>query len=124
MLMMPMRLLLIIAFLVTAPAHAQNAILVQESPLAGFQFHHGKKLWDELKVGDALTLAREPANPHDANAVSVYWNSQRLGYIPRRENSDVARQMDRGALVKARIVKLTMSRNPWQRIAFEVYVDL
>ena len=62
MLMMPMRLLLIIAFLVAAPAHAQNAILVQESPLAGFQFHHGKKLWDELKVGDALTLAREPAD--------------------------------------------------------------
>ena len=121
---MCMRLLLFIALLISGAAYAQNSILVQESPLAGFQFHHGKILWDELKVGDALTLAREPNNPYDANAVSVYWNNQRLGYIPRRENSDVARQMDRGAPVKARIVKLTTARNPWQRIAFEVYVDL
>ena len=78
-------------------ARAQNSIIVQESPLAGFQYHSGKKLWDEMKVGDALTLVREPDNPHDPNAVSVHWKGSRLGYVPRRENSDVARQMDRGA---------------------------
>ena len=128
---MTMRVLITLLLVATVSmAHAQNSnstsnsILVQESPLAGFQFHSGKKLWDELKLGDTLTLVREPNNPHDANAVSVYWNGQRLGYIPRRENSDVARQMDRGAPVKARITKLTTSRNPWQRIAFEVYVEL
>jgi hypothetical protein len=32
--------------------------------------------------------------------------------------------MDRGAPVKARIVKLKEARNPWQRVEFEVYVDL
>ena len=105
-------------------ACAQASIIVQQSPLAGFQFYQGKALWDEMRPGDALTLIREPGNAHDANAVRVEWNGNRLGYIPRRENADVARQMDRGAPVKARIVKLTQARNPWQRIAFEVYVDL
>ena len=103
---------------------AEARIIVQQSPLAGFQFYDGKALWDEMKAGDALTLVRERDNPHDANAVRIEWKGSRLGYIPRRENADVARQMDRGAAVKARIVKLTQARNPWQRVLFEVYVDL
>lgn len=118
----------IIATLLTAclpfTAWGEASIIVQQSPLAGFQFYQGKALWDELKPGDMLVLIREPDNPYDANAVRVEWNGERLGYIPRRENADVARQMDRGAAVKARIVKLTNARNPWQRILFEVYVDL
>ena len=103
---------------------AAASIIVQQSPLAGFQFYDGKTLWEEMKPGDTLTLVRERDNAYDANAVRVEWNGNRLGYIPRRENTGVARQMDRGAPVKARIVKLTQARNPWQRILFEVYVDL
>jgi hypothetical protein len=105
-------------------ASADASIIVQQSPLAGFQFYDGKVLWDEMKAGDVLTLVREHDNPHDANAVRVEWKGSRLGYVPRRENAGVARQMDRGAPVKARIVKLTQARNPWQRVLFEVYVDL
>ena len=125
-----MRAPLAAALLATALAatplrvRAEASIIVQQSPLAGFQFYDGKTLWDEMKPGDTLTLVRERDNAHDANAVRVEWNGNRLGYIPRRENTDVARQMDRGAPVKARIVKLTQARNPWQRILFEVYVDL
>lgn len=115
---------LLIAFAMQSAFAADAQIIVQRSPLAGFQYYSGKQLWDEMKVGDVLALARERDNPHDANAVIVSWNGQRLGYVPRRENSDVARQMDRGAPVKARIVRLTTSRNPWQRIEFEIYVDL
>lgn len=122
----PYAAILLAAALTTASlsVRAEASIIVQQSPLAGFQFYDGKALWDEMKLGDALTLIRERDNPHDANAVRVEWNGNRLGYIPRRENADVARQMDRGAPVKARIVKLTQARNPWQRILFEVYVDL
>lgn len=108
-----------------APACAADArIIVQQSPLAGFQYYEGKDLWNMMRVGDTLQLLREPQNTHDGNAVRVLWRNEMLGYIPRRENSDVARQMDRGAAVKARIVKLKEARNPWQRIEFEVYVEL
>jgi len=121
-----MRAFLAVLILALSPAaaHAAASIIVQQSPLAGFQFYDGKALWNEMKAGDALTLVREPYNPHDANAVRIEWNGSRLGYVPRRENANVARQMDRGAPVKARIVKLTEARNPWQRVLFEIYVDL
>ena len=99
-------------------------MLVQSSPLAGFQYYQGKQLWDEMKVGDALTLVREPDNPHDSNAVRVEWRGHKLGYVPRRENRSVAQHMDRGGGVEARVSRLTQHRNPWQRIEFEVFVRL
>ena len=105
-------------------AQPATRILIQSSPVAGFQFHEGKRLWDQLKVGDALGLVREPGNPHDARAVRVEWNGHMLGYVPRAENDAVARQLDRGNKLEARIVRLTKHRDPWKRIEFEVFLRL
>lgn len=122
-----MRRLFVCCLLIAAalPAAAAEArIIVQQSPLAGFQYYDGKVLWDNMRVGDPLALVREPQNPYDANAVRVEWKGQPLGYVPRRDNSDVARQMDRGEKLQARIVRLTEARNPWQRVQFEVYAEI
>ena len=123
------RVLLAIAALTLANAQlcAQNAeirMLVQSSPLAGFQYYQGRQLWDDIKVGDLLTLARDPANPYDSNAVRVEWRGHRLGYVPRRENRAVAQHMDSGGSVEARVSRLRDHRNPWQRIEFEIFVKL
>ena len=99
-------------------------ILVQSSPVAGFQFHEGKQVWDQLKVGDALMLVREPDNAHDASAVRVEWNGHMLGYVPRAQNDALARQLDRGNRLEARILRLTKHRDPWKRIEFEVFLRL
>lgn len=108
-----------------APAAEISAqILVQSSPLAGFQYYAGKTVWDELQQGDTLMLVREPDNVHDSQAVRVEWHGVKLGYVPRRDNVAVARMLDNGTLVNARITRLTKSRNPWQRILFDVYVPL
>jgi hypothetical protein len=103
---------------------SESRMLVRSSPLAGFQYYQGKQLWNDIKVGDVLTLVREPDNPHDRNAVRVEWYGQQLGYVPRRENRLVAQHMDRGGKVEARVSKLREHRNPWQRIEFEVMVRL
>lgn len=105
-------------------AEVTAQILVQSSPLAGFQYYAGKANWNEIREGDALTLVREPDNPHDALAVRVDWQGVKLGYVPRRDNATLARLMDRGTQLNATIVRLTKSRNPWQRILFDVYVPL
>jgi hypothetical protein len=110
-----------------APLHAEQVserILLQASPLAGFQYHEAKRVWDDLREGDALVLVREPDNAYDPRAVKVLWHDTLLGYVPRRDNEAVARLLDRGALLEARITRLVKTRNPWQRILFEVYVPL
>jgi hypothetical protein len=115
----------LLAMLYCAAATAQTIrILVQSSPLAGFQYHAGTVVWDDMKVGDALALVREPDNPHDPNAIRIDWHGQQLGYLPRRENSAVAAEMDRGGRVEARIAQLRVHRNPWQRVLVDVLLVL
>lgn len=117
--------ILALALCAASAAHGAGArLIVQSSPLAGAQFYGIRELSAGMKVGDALELVREPDNAHDINAVRVLWRGHMLGYVPRRENAHVARQLDRGAPVAARVVKLTEHRNPWLRMAFEVYVEL
>ena len=112
-----------LAFALTALA-GEVRILVQSSPLAGFQYHAGETLWLDMREGDRLTLVREPDNRHDGNAIRVEWRGQKLGYLPRAENRSVAAAMDRGEPVDARIAKMRQHRNPWQRVLIEVFVVL
>lgn len=118
--------LLFLTVFLAPPASAEtNAkILLQSSPLAGFRYYEGKQLWSEMKVGDPLQLIREPGNSYDSNAVRVEWQGHKLGYVPRADNEALARFMDRGSKAEARITRLKKSRNPWQRMEFEVYLDL
>ena len=120
-------LLLVVSFSWPASAAELGAnakILLQSSPLAGFRYYEGKRLWSEMKVGDALQLIREPENSYDPNAVRVEWRGEKLGYVPRADNAALARFMDRGSKAEARITRLKKSRDPWQRMEFEVYLDL
>lgn len=116
--------LLLLALAAPAAGAGTIKVLVQSSPLAGFQYHGGQALWRELRAGDALTLVREADNPHDANAVRVEWRGRMLGYLPRAENRSVAAEMDRGSAVSARIARLSEHRNPWRRLLIEVFVVL
>lgn len=120
-------LLLAVSFSLPANAAEPGAnakILLQNSPLAGFRYYAGKQLWSEMKAGDPLQLVREPDNTYDSNAVRVEWQGYKLGYVPRADNQALARFMDRGSKAEARITRLKKSRNPWQRMEFEVYLDL
>jgi hypothetical protein len=110
---------------VFAAAQATTArIVIQDSPLAGFKYYDGRELWGELRVGDALRLVREPANPHDANAIRVEWKERMLGYVPRRDNAHLARQMDRGAAIEARITGLKSRPNGRHSLSYEIFVQL
>ncbi len=121
-----LRISLVIACLAISPfAGAESIkILVQSSPLAGSQFYAVTRVWNEIRPGDRLTLTREPDNRHDRNAIRVDWNGQQLGYVPRAENRAVARALDTGEKLEARVSKLRDDPDPWRRVEFEVYLIL
>lgn len=125
---MMMKILFCIAFLWALPLGAEplsttdSRVIVQTSPLAGFQYYAGRALFPLMRVGDRLDLIREPDNPFDPKAVRVDWRGVQIGYAPRMENVDLARLLDRGAALEARILQLELDRNPWRRILFEVVV--
>ena len=121
-----MRLLLTISLaLWIGAAQAESVrMLVQSSPLAGSQYYAVGEQWQAMRVGDHLTLTREPDNRHDRSAIRVDWSGHKLGYIPRAENRAVAAAMDQGDRLVARISKLTEHVDPWRRVRFKVYVEL
>ncbi len=102
----------------------QATLLIQSSPLAGSQFHALPEVVAQIRIGDALTLQREPGNPHDAHAVRVLWQGYMLGYVPRRENKGIARALDRGEPLVARVVALRPDESPWRRLRFEISTRL
>lgn len=106
----------------TARATRAPALVLQESPVAGFQFHAGEAVWPALRVGTPLRLEPEPGNRHDARAVAVYFGDTQLGYLPRDENVAVSQMLDRGERLHARIVRLSPGPDPWERV--RVIVEL
>ena len=113
------------AILVSPPAAAADVlIVVQRSPLAGLRHYEAGTVWPEMRPGDLLDLVREPDNPYDANAVRIEWRGRKLGYLPRRDNAAVARQLDRGVTLEARVAKLRENRNRSVRLEFEVVAPL
>ena len=119
--------LLTAALLGALPSPAAQAqqvrLLVQDSPLAGYNYHEAARAFAALRVGDELVLVREPDNPHDGNAVRVEWQTRKLGYVPRSRNAALAWALDQGEPVTARISRLQRHRSPAKRVSFEVYMD-
>jgi len=101
-----------------APGRAP--VPIQESPIAGFQYHRGEAVWPALRVGSPVSLAREPGNPHDPKAVAVYFHDEQLGYVPRAENAAIAQMLDRGQTLEAKISQLADGAAPWERVKIAV----
>ena len=119
------RLGLLLGLVLAQCASAESIrILVQSSPLAGSQYYAVSRVWNEIRPGDRLTLTREADNRHDRNAVRVDWNGQQIGYVPRAENRAVARALDAGEALEARVAQLRDDANPWRRVELEVYLRL
>jgi hypothetical protein len=98
----------------------QRWLVLQESPVAGFQFHEGERVWHQLQVGELLELRREPDNRFDELAIAIHFGPHRIGYVPRSENEAAACLLDQGAVMQARIAELRRSSNPWRRVQVEL----
>lgn len=97
-----------------------QSTLLLKTPVAGFQYYEGERLWPLLNTGDQLSLVREPANPYDPKAVAVYRQADKLGYIPRADNAVIANLMDQGRALQALLHTKNQGANPWKRLSVEV----
>lgn len=108
----------------TAQARDRHTIPLQQSPVAGFQYHEGEDLWPLMAKGDPLTLIREPDNQYDKRAVRVEWQGHKLGYVPRKENTTISQMLDRGQSLGAKIAAKQSEDNPWKRIKMKIWAEV
>lgn len=100
-----------------------KAIPLCRCPVAGVRYHRGLAGLVGLCPGQALTLRREPNNPHDALAIAVHTpDGAKLGYLPRRLNEIPAGLMDQGRPVLARVLEVHPDFPSWEALVLEVGV--
>lgn len=81
-----------------------HQFFVFDTYVRGFNYYEGPKLLSTIKDLDPLDLVREYDNEHDANAVAVYWEGQKMGYLPMGENVSLAYMLDHGLLLEASVI--------------------
>jgi uncharacterized protein YbaR (Trm112 family) len=93
-------------------------------PVAGFPYHEGPRLIEQLAVGGRLRLLREPDNPHDPRAVAIYHQDDRIGYVPRNRNREIADRLDRGVPLDCRITAIDPEEGAYEPVDVEVAVPV
>lgn len=99
-----------------------KSLLLQESPVAGFQYYSGEEVRHLLKIADSLRLVPEADNKYDDRAIAIYWRDKKPGYLPGRDNLAVGQLIKRGKEVSALFSQLNQSSGPWQRINMALWV--
>lgn len=75
--------------------------------VAGFSYCTCKDIYRFMNIGDELLLKREFDNAHDPNAIAVYYEGLKLGYVPRRINMQFVGKMDEGCSLTAIVVSIS-----------------
>ena len=92
-----------------------------DSYIAGTTHLEDKSILEEIKVGDMLSLQREN-NKFDSNAILILNDKgQKLGYVPEKDNLVVARLMDAGKLLKAKISRIEQ-KGSFKQIGVGIYL--
>jgi len=90
--------------------------------VAGFRHYKGMELLEEMEVNDLLELSREPDNVYDDFAIALYWQQEKIGFIPAEFNETIARLLDAEALpLLASITHLKKDVKPWENVVVAVY---
>ena len=97
-------------------------ILLLECHIAGTTWRDLSEVEYTLHAGDELTLHREPANEHDQLAIQVLTSDgAHLGFIPRANNETLARLMDAGKLLFARLIGKSREKR-WLKIDVQIFM--
>lgn len=97
-------------------------IFLIETHIAGTSHVPIREIEPSLAIGGPLVLRREPENPHDPLAILILTEcGNKLGYVPRDRNEILARLMDAGKLLFARLESKEWHGN-WLRVAARVFL--
>jgi hypothetical protein len=102
-------------------AQGYRKIYLFQSFVAGFRFYRGMELLPMMGVNDPLELRREPENEYDSFAIALYWQEEKIGFLPAANNEMIARLLDAEALpLLAFITHINYEVQPWENIAVAV----
>ena len=93
--------------------------------IAGFTYWDGMEVFNELKIGEKLSLEAEPTNGHDPNAVKILYGETMLGYIPRGENEEISKflQLGHNDLFTVKINRINTEAHTEKQVSVTVKIN-
>ncbi|MGM0238933.1 HIRAN domain-containing protein [Enterococcus sp. AZ103] len=55
--------------------------------VAGFAYGEGLEVIEELSLGKEVILVAESDNPYDPEAVAIFYQDRKIGYVPKDRNT-------------------------------------
>jgi hypothetical protein len=108
----------------TVPVPLATTIELLRCEIAGTGHHCDDTTGYRLAKQPVLALVREPENPHDPDAIAVHLGNRKVGYIPRRHNAVLARLLDAGKCVRARVEQvMDPEAAPWLDVQIVVEME-
>lgn len=74
-----------------------------------------------LVPGKALKMLRDPKNEHDEQAIGIYHDLTRIGWVPREENEVLSRLMDAGKAFFCRIAEVKR-KGDWLKVKVKIFM--
>lgn len=98
-------------------------VLMEDARIAGTTHIRGiDAIVEQLVVGVDLRLEREPGNLADSWAIRVFAGDDGIGYVPADCNEVLARLMDGGKALSAKLVGKERL-GTWNKLHMEVSLD-
>lgn len=101
----------------------ETNILLEHFYVAGYSYYDGGLIENKLKKGAALQMTREPDNPHDKKAISLWLGETMIGYVPKHKNTTLTKLMDQGVEMTTIIKEFDPGAHVWNMLFVEVKTD-
>jgi hypothetical protein len=95
-------------------------IPIYDDFVAGFQYYKGMELKDSIAAGQSLDLVREPENKYDNQAIAIYWEGQKLGFMPQHNNLIPSALLDAKIPCIATVKAVYKNTVPWETLEFSI----
>jgi hypothetical protein len=80
------------------------------------------KVFPHLEKDLVLRMQRQPDNKYDENAIAIFYEKIRIGYVPRELNLIISRLMDAGKAFFCRIEDVELVDDYWVKISAKIYM--
>ena len=90
--------------------------------IAGFAYYDGLEVIDYLKPGLQVTLENEADNPYGPEAVAIFVENKKVGYIPKSKNSTIREPLyfGYGEIIEVRVSRVNPETVAEQQICVVV----
>jgi len=93
--------------------------------IAGFSYYQGSFLFREMFVGSPVELCLDENNKHDDYAVELRFKGQKVGYVPREENREIAKIIKAGYdIFEAVVQQLSPDEHPERQVRIGIFVKV